>query len=47
MIIDTSAILAILFQEPDRTYFAHKILDGRPRLMPVAALLEATMVIEG
>lgn len=47
MIIDTSAIMAILFEEPDRAEFALKIQHARPRLLSVATLLEATMVVEG
>ena len=47
MIIDTSAILSILFEEPDRAVFAQKIEDTSPRLMSTATLLEATMVVEG
>ena len=47
MIIDTSAIMAILFREPDRACYARKIQEGRPRLMSAATLLEATMVVEG
>ena len=47
MIIDTSAVLAILFQESDRAEFALKIKHGNPRLMSAATLLEAAMVVEG
>ena len=39
--------MAILFEEPDRAEFALKIQQGRPRLLSVATLLEATMVVEG
>ena len=47
MIIDTSAILAILFEEPDRAYFARKFQERRPRRMSSATMLEATMLVEG
>ena len=46
MIIDTSAILAILFGEPDAARFEEAIATAQPRRMSVAALLEAAMVVE-
>ena len=46
MIVDTSAILAIVFSEPDANDFEDKIIEHWPRRMSVAALLEATMVAE-
>ena len=46
MIIDTSAIVAILFMERDGEYFENKIIDARSRRISVASLLEATMVVE-
>ncbi len=47
MIIDSSAILAILFEEADAERFKEAIADAWPRRMSVVALLEATMVVEG
>ncbi len=47
MIIDSSAIVSILFDEQDRELFAGKIADAWPRRVSVASLLEATMVVEG
>ena len=47
MIIDTSAILAILLREPDAGRFEDAIADAWPRRMTAVALLEATMVVEG
>ena len=47
MIIDSSAILAILFEEPDAERFEAAIADAWPRRMSAVALLEATMVVEG
>ncbi|MDE0047854.1 MAG: type II toxin-antitoxin system VapC family toxin [bacterium] len=47
MIIDTSAILAILFGEADATRYEKAIAMGWPRRMSAVALLEAAMVIEG
>jgi ribonuclease VapC len=46
VIIDTSAILAILFGEPDASRYEEAIALGQPRLMSVATLLEAAMVVE-
>ena len=47
MIIDTSAVLAILLREPDSSRYEHKIAAAWPRRMSAVALLEATMVVEG
>ena len=46
MIIDTSAILAILFGEPDAACNEEAIAMAWPRRMSVAALFEAAMVVE-
>ena len=47
MIIDTSAIMAILFGEPEATHYEQTIATAWPRRMSAVALLEATMVVEG
>ena len=47
MTIDSSAILAILFEEPDADRFKHAITDAWPRRMSTVALLEMAMVVEG
>lgn len=47
MIIDTSALVAILLAESDATQYEWKISMAWPRRMSMVALLEATMVIEG
>ena len=47
MIIDSSAILAILFEEPDAERFEAAIANAWPRRMSAVALLEATMVVKG
>lgn len=47
MIVDTSALLAILFREPDAARFEASIAKARRSCMSVANALEATMVIEG
>ena len=46
MIVDTSAVLAILFHEPDAAHFARAIALASSRRMSVAALLETTIVLE-
>jgi ribonuclease VapC len=46
MVIDTSAIVAILLGEPDGAAFAEAIEQGAPRLLSAANLLEASIVVE-
>jgi ribonuclease VapC len=46
MVIDTSAIVAILFGEPETAGFAHAIDQDPLRLMSAVSVLEATMVVE-
>lgn len=46
MVIDTSALLAILLDEPSRPGLARAIAADPKRLVSGASLLEATMVIE-
>ena len=46
MILDSSAILAIVLCEPDRLRYMDAMLDNTPRRMSVANWLEATMVID-
>jgi ribonuclease VapC len=46
MVIDTSAVAAILFDEPDAAALEGKIADDPVRLMSAATLLEAAIVIE-
>lgn len=47
MVIDTSAIVAIFFNEPDASYYRERIADDPIRLISAATLLEAAMVVEG
>ena len=47
MIIDTSAVLAILLGEADATRYENAITAAWPRRMSAVALLEAAMVVEG
>lgn len=46
MIVDTSAVLAILFGEPDAERFATAIATASNPRMSAAALLEASIVLE-
>ncbi len=46
MIIDTSAVLAILRNEPERRRFNQAIEADTTRLMSVASFVEASMVME-
>lgn len=46
MVIDTSAVLAVLLHEPDAGRVAQAIEAGSPRLLSTASLLEASIVIE-
>jgi ribonuclease VapC len=46
MIIDTSALLAILFDEPERRAFNEAIEAAETRLMSAATLVEVSIVIE-
>lgn len=47
MIVDTSALLAVLFHEPDAELYARAISTASPCRMSVANLLEASIVIGG
>ena len=46
MILDSSAILAIVLREPDRFRYVDALLAGAPRRMSVANWLESTMVVD-
>lgn len=46
MIIDTSAIVAIFFNEPDARSYTERIADDPVRLISAATFVEAAMVIE-
>ena len=47
MILDTSALLAVLFNEPDADYFERAIASATTCRMSAANHLEAAMVVEG
>ena len=46
MIVDSSAVLAILFSEPDARRHAAAIMAASPCRMSVANVLEASIVVE-
>jgi ribonuclease VapC len=46
MVIDTSAVLAILQDEPERSRFTAAIAEAAQRVMSAATLLEIAIVIE-
>jgi len=46
MVIDSSAILAILLQEPESEVFARSISDDPVRIISSISVLEAAIVIE-
>jgi ribonuclease VapC len=46
VILDSSAILAIVLGEPDRFRFVDAMLEAAPRRMSVANWLETTMVVD-
>lgn len=47
MVIDTSALAAIFFHEPERGTFLESIIADQNRLISAATLLETGIVIEG
>lgn len=47
MVIDTSALAAIFFAEPERPTFLDAITGAESRLMSAATLLETGIVLEG
>jgi ribonuclease VapC len=46
VIVDSSAVLAIVLQEPDGRRFLKAVLSAAPRRMSVSNWLEATMVVD-
>lgn len=46
MVIDTSAVLAVLLDEPERAEFVDKIVHARRRLISACSVLESTLVLE-
>ena len=45
MVLDTSAVLAILFGEPEAEDFARTLADADTRLMSAFSVLEASVVV--
>jgi ribonuclease VapC len=46
MVIDTSALVAVLFGEPEQPMFVEAIAADPRRLISAATMLEATLVVE-
>lgn len=46
MTIDTSAVIAILFDEAERQEFNTRIVDAERKLISAVSVLEATIVLE-
>lgn len=46
MVIDTSAIVAIAFNEPEAELYEQKIVDATRRFISAATVLELSIVIE-
>jgi ribonuclease VapC len=46
MVIDSSALIAILFDEPEADGLVDAIADAEPRLMSAANLLEPAIVVD-
>jgi len=47
IVLDTSAVVAILFHEPDEAVYSSAIARAFPRLLSAATRVELTFVIEG
>ncbi len=47
MVVDTSAIVAILFDEPERSSFNQRLSQSSVRLLSVVSRVELTCVVEG
>lgn len=45
MVLDTSALLAVLFDEPERRAFNEKIAAASPRLLSAVSFVEASIVL--
>jgi ribonuclease VapC len=46
MVLDTSALLAILLDEPEKRAFAEAIEEAEVRLLSAASFVEASMILE-
>ena len=46
MIVDSSAVLAVLFEEPDAARYAHAIASARSARISAANFVEVAVVVE-
>ncbi|TFV55023.1 type II toxin-antitoxin system VapC family toxin [Geodermatophilus sp. DF01-2] len=46
MVLDTSALVAVLFDEPERDEFVHEIAAAPRRLISSGTVLESSIVVE-
>ena len=46
MVVDTSALVAVLFDEPERAQFTQAIAADPRRLVSAATLVEASIIVE-
>ena len=46
MVVDTSALVAVLFDEPERARFAQAIAADHRRLVSAATLVETSIIVE-
>lgn len=46
MVVDSSALLAILLDEPERDLFVRLTVEGKPARLSAASLVESSIVIE-
>ena len=47
MVLDSSALVALLFDEPEAETFRREVEDDPTRLVSAATLLEAALIVEG
>ena len=46
MIVDSSALLAVLLQKPEAEAISHALLQGHPRRLSAASFVETSIVVE-
>ncbi len=46
MVLDTSALIAVLFDEPERADFVRRIAEAPRRLISAGTLIESSIVVE-
>jgi len=47
MVVDTSALIAVLFREPDADLFGRALADASIRLVSAVTRVELSFVVEG